>query len=75
MGAYILTAGLCMWVAAAFALGDVLIHDAVDAFSDADPVNGNLPLCLILLTIACIIAFPRILFDALVHYITITCRR
>ena len=75
VGAYILIAGLCCWTLIAFAAGGFLVNDDVDAFGDADPVYGNLPLHLIRLTLACIIAFPRIVFNALYHYFTITLRR
>lgn len=75
VGAYILSTVLVFWVVIAFAAGGFLVNDAVDSFGDADPVYGNLPLHLIRLTLACIIAFPRIVFNALYHYFTITLRR
>ena len=75
MGAYVLTSVLVLWCAVAFSIGHVLIEDAVDAYGVADPVYGNLPLHLIWLTLACIIAFPRIVFNALYHHFTITLRR
>lgn len=75
VGAYILIAFLAFWCAVAFSIGHVLVEDAVDAYGDADPVYGNLPLHLIRLTLACVIAFPRIVFNALHHHFTITLRR
>lgn len=75
MGSYILIAFLACWSAAAFSIGDVLINDAVDAYGHADPVYGNLPLHLIWLTLAALIAFPRIVLDAIIHFFTITLRR
>lgn len=75
VGAYILSTVLVFWVVVAFSVGHILIEDAVDAYGDVDPVYGNLPLHLIRLTLACIIAFPRIVFNALYHYFTITLRR
>lgn len=75
MGAYILTTALFFWCAVAFSIGHILINDAVDAYGDADPVYGNLPLHLIWLTFACLLALPRITLDALIHYFTITIRR
>lgn len=75
VGAYILSTVLVFWIVVAFSVGHILIEDAVDAYGDVDPVYGNLPLHLIRLTLACIIAFPRIAFNALYHYFTITLRR
>lgn len=75
MGAYILIISLTFWIAIAFAAGGYLVNDAVEAYGNADPVYGNLPLHLLWLTIACVISLPRILFNALIHHFTITLRR
>lgn len=75
MGTYILIASLSCWIVIAFAAGGFLVNDAVDAFGDADPVYGNLSLHLLWLTAACVIALPRIMFNALMHHFTITLRR
>lgn len=75
MGAYILIASLCCWIVVAFAAGGYLVNDAVDAFGDADPVYGNLPLHLLWLTAACVVSLPRIIFNAVMHHLTITIRR
>lgn len=75
MGAYILITVLVFWTVVAFTMGGMLVNDAVDAYGNADPVYGNLALHLLWLTIACMIALPRIVFNALFHYFTITLRR
>ena len=75
MGAYILITTLLFWSAAAFTFGPTLVEDAVDAYAEVDPVYGNLALHMLWLTMACLISLPRICFDALTHYFTITLRR
>ncbi|MBQ8556167.1 MAG: hypothetical protein IJ438_09905 [Clostridia bacterium] len=75
MGAYILITVLLFWSTVAFTVGTILVEDAVDAYAEIDPVYGNLALHTIWLTAACLIALPRICFDALTHYFTVTLRR
>lgn len=75
MGAYVLITVIVFWTVVAFTMGGTIVNDAVNAYGDADPVYGNFPLHLLWLTFACIIALPRIIFNALMHYFTITLRR
>lgn len=75
MGAYILISVLVFWCTIAFTFGHILVNDAVDAYGEADPLYGNLALHLIWLTFACLIALPRIIFNALFHYFAVTLRR
>lgn len=75
MGAYILITVAIFWSAVAFTVGPILVEDAVNAYGEVDPVYGNLALHMLWLTMACVIALPRICLDALTHYFTVTLRR
>lgn len=75
MGAYFLIPILAIWFVIAFSLYDMLLQIAVDFSDRLDPVKGNEPFAIIFTTLCCLLALPALIFQALMHFITITLRR